>query len=158
VRIGITGHRGLARKTARLVDEALRAEIARLPDGELVGVSSLADGADSLFARAVLDHGGALEVIIPAEEYRAGLPAAHRAAYDELVAAATTVHRLAYRRSDSEAHMAASEYMLDCVDHLLAVWDGEPARGYGGTADVVAEAHRRGIPVTMLWPPGATRD
>jgi hypothetical protein len=40
----------------------------------------------------------------------------------------------------------------------LAVWDGKPARGYGGTADVVADAKTRGIPVTIIWPPGATRD
>ena len=39
-----------------------------------------------------------------------------------------------------------------------AVWDGEPARAYGGTADVVAEARKRGIPVTIIWPEGASRD
>ncbi|MFE3984588.1 hypothetical protein ACFXPR_08900 [Nocardia tengchongensis] len=30
-----------------------------------------------------------------------------------------------------------------------------PARGFGGTADVVATA--RGLPVTVLWPEGAER-
>ncbi|MFE3754360.1 hypothetical protein ACFXO9_08640 [Nocardia tengchongensis] len=32
-----------------------------------------------------------------------------------------------------------------------------PARGFGGTADVVATAHARGLPVTVLWPEGAER-
>ena len=41
---------------------------------------------------------------------------------------------------------------------MFAVWDGQPARGYGGTADVVNEAHRRGLPVTIIWPDGANRD
>jgi hypothetical protein len=54
--------------------------------------------------------------------------------------------------------MAASQAMLEGADHLYAVWDGKPARGYGGTADVVADAKDRGIPVTIIWPPGATKD
>ncbi|MFH9861330.1 hypothetical protein [Streptomyces sp. NPDC017202] len=40
---------------------------------------------------------------------------------------------------------------------LLAVWDGKPARGYGGTADVVAYAERTGVAVRVLWPDGASR-
>nr|WSY54289.1 hypothetical protein OG999_31935 [Streptomyces sp. NBC_00886] len=43
------------------------------------------------------------------------------------------------------------------VDELLAVWDGKPAWGYGGTADVVDYPERTGIPVRVLWPEGAIR-
>jgi len=50
-----------------------------------------------------------------------------------------------------------SEILVGPVDELLAVWDGKPARGYGGTADVVAYAERNGVPVRVLWPEGATR-
>ena len=31
--------------------------------------------------------------------------------------------------------MAASKLMIDESDELYAVWDGNPARAYGGTAD-----------------------
>jgi hypothetical protein len=48
--------------------------------------------------------------------------------------------------------------MLDHADRLFAVWDGKPARGYGGTADVVTEARNRGMPVRVIWPDGAQRD
>lgn len=65
---------------------------------------------------------------------------------------------LDFVESDSHAHMAASRRMLDETDHLIAVWDGKPARGYGGTADVVAAARERGVPITVVWPEGATRD
>jgi hypothetical protein len=58
----------------------------------------------------------------------------------------------------SESHMAASKLMIDAADELYAVWDGKPARGYGGTADVVAYARERGIPVRVIWPDGAQRD
>jgi hypothetical protein len=54
--------------------------------------------------------------------------------------------------------MAASKLMIDTADELYAVWDGRPARGYGGTADVVAYAHELGKPVHIIWPAGAKRD
>ena len=156
-RLAITGHRGLPEHTERLVDKALRAEIARHGDGELIGLSAIADGADTLFAQAVLDRGGSLVVIIPAERYRAGLPADHHATYDALLARASRVIKLDHVESTSEAHMDASIRMLEEADHVVAVWDGQPARGYGGTADVVDAARKAGTPVTVIWPPGASR-
>jgi hypothetical protein len=71
---------------------------------------------------------------------------------------AVEVVRLDHRESTSQSHMDASVYMLGRADQLLAVWDGEPARGYGGTADVVDAAEQRGVPVTVIWPDGASRD
>ena len=54
--------------------------------------------------------------------------------------------------------MDASVEMLKDADLLIAVWDGLPARGLGGTADVVAYARDHGIPVSVIWPEGARRD
>jgi hypothetical protein len=54
--------------------------------------------------------------------------------------------------------MAASAEMLQAAGLLIAVWDGEPARSWGGTADVAAAARSQGLPVTVVWPKGATRD
>jgi hypothetical protein len=48
--------------------------------------------------------------------------------------------------------------MIDQAVELYAVRDGQPARGYGGTADVVAYARERGTPVRVIWPHGAERD
>lgn len=155
-RIAISGHRGLPPDTERLIDQALRAALTEIgPD--ITGLSCLADGADQIFARAVLDRGGALEAIVPAERYRAGLPPEAHAEYDRLLAAAVRVHRLPYVDSEPRAHMAASERMLGAADELWAVWDGRPARGFGGTADVVARARDLGMGVRVFWPPGARR-
>ncbi|GDY28421.1 hypothetical protein [Gandjariella thermophila] len=156
--VAVTGHRGLSEATERLVAEALRAEIDRRAGADLVGVSCLADGADTLFAEAVLAAGGSLVVVVPAERYRDGLPASHHATYDALLSRAAEVVRLHHVKSVAEAHMNASLRMLDRADELLAVWDGLPARGFGGTADVVAAARERGVPVTVVWPDGAHRD
>jgi hypothetical protein len=157
-RIAITGHRGLPKDTTALVDKALRAELAKRDTAGLIGLSCIADGADALFARAVLDSGGKLIVVLPARQYRDGLPAEYHAAYDELLTAASDVIELDYDESTSEAHQAGSVRMLEEADELFAVWDSKPARGYGGTADVVAAAQHRGMPVTVVWPEGARRD
>lgn len=157
-RIAISGHRGLPPDTEALVDSALRDALSGYGPSELTGLSCIADGADTLFARAVLDLGGRLEVVVPAKEYRDGLPAEHHPTYDRLFAVASAVHRLPFKESTSEAHMAASEHMLDLADQLFAVWDGLPARGYGGTADVVTAAQTKGLPVVVIWPEGAHRD
>jgi hypothetical protein len=155
-RIAITGHRGLPDPTRALVDAALRAELRR--HGEpLVGVSCLADGADALFAQAVLDEGGSLVAVIPAQRYRERLPADYHPTFDSLLEQASEVVTMDYDRPGREAYMAASVRMVDGADRLVAVWDGRPAVGRGGTADVVDHARDHGVPVTVIWPDGCQR-
>lgn len=62
-----------------------------------------------------------------------------------------------YETSTRDAYLAASEYVLGRVDAMLAVWDGQPADGRGGTGDVVQRAQALGIPATVVWPEGAAR-
>jgi hypothetical protein len=157
-RIAISGHRGLAPEVENFVDRAIRAELSRFAVEDLMGLSCLADGADQIFARAVVDLGGGLEVFVPAAQYRDGLPTPALREYDELISRAATVHRLGHRESTAESHMDASVRMLAGADLLFAVWDGLPARSFGGTADVVAHAERIGVTVTVIWPEGAVRD
>lgn len=156
MKIAVSGHRELDAATSQLVDVAVR-EHLQANAHQLVGISCLADGADQIFARAAIDVGGDLVAIIPAEQYRVGLPEHAHAAYDQLLVLASDVHHLPYVESNSEAHMAASRLMLELADALVAVWDGQPARGYGGTADVVDLARSRGLDVTVIWPDGAMR-
>ena len=158
MRIAITGHRGLPEPTVTLVTTAIRQWLAEHTDTDLTGLTFLADGADSIFAQAVVDASGSLVVVVPAAEYRDGLPAEHHPVYDALISRAVEVVRLDRQESTSQSHMDASVYMLGRADLLLAVWDGEPARGYGGTADVVDAAKQRGVAVTVIWPNGASRD
>ncbi len=156
-RIACTGHRNLPPATQRLIHAAVQRFVAgRGPD--LIGICCLADGADQIFARAILDAGGRLEAVVPAQRYRDRLPSEAHAEYDTLFAQAVTVHKLPFTDSTPDAHMRASQHMLDLADELLAIWDHKPARGYGGTADVVADARQRGMTVHVIWPPGATRD
>jgi hypothetical protein len=156
-RIAVSGHRGLAGETALLVEEAIRAALDEAgPD--ITGISCLADGADQIFARAVTDLGGSLEAIIPASRYRDSLPAGAHSEFDRLLAMAANACCLLFAKPTPESFMAAAALMIDDADVLYAVWDGQPARGPGGTADVVAYARGRGTPVTVIWPAGAQRD
>lgn len=159
-RVAVSGHRGLSPEVVALVAAGVRSELARVAPvaSHLVGLSCLADGADQIFATVVLERGGALEVVVPAEEYRDGLPGEAKAAYDQLLGRASAVHTRPHREPTSEAHMDASRLMVDRADHLLAIWDGKPARAYGGTADVVQYAREKGVPVSIVWPPGVNRD
>jgi hypothetical protein len=156
-RVGITGHRGLSAAVEKKARAGLAALVREYGGAGLVGVSCIADGPDAWFAQAVLERGGRIEVVIPEEEYRENLPASYHAEYDELLRRASEVHSTGMKESNSEAHQAGSEILVGIVDLLVAVWDGRPARGYGGTADVVAYAERTGVPVRILWPAGATR-
>ena len=157
VKIGITGHRGLPAELTERITGQLDTVLTAFDPVEIVGVTCLADGADTLFAEQVLAYGGTVEVIVPAAEYRDGLPVDHHVVYDRVLSQATQVHRLDYVDSSSESHMAASILMLSLISELVAVWDGQPSRAYGGTADVVDEARKRDIPVRIVWPEGATR-
>jgi hypothetical protein len=155
-RIGITGHSSLSEPTARLVADALHATLSAY--GGLVGVTCLARGADQIFARVVLELGGTVEVVLPAADYREKkVKPDNVAEFDELIARADLVHTMQSPTSNREAYLAASEHVMAHVDELVAVWDGAPPDGAGGTGDVVRNARERGLPVIVIWPVGAVR-
>lgn len=157
-RIGITGHSSLSDITARLVADGLRATLSVHAGDELVGVTCLARGADQIFASVILELGGSVEVVLPAADYRQQKVKPDNAAdFDTLIAGATTVHTMPLPTSNREAYLAASDHVMANVDQLIAVWDGNPSDGAGGTSDVVHTARERGLPVTVVWPEGATR-
>ena len=156
MRFGVTGHRVLP---PSVVECAVRHWIRVLPaDAQLYGVSNLADGADQLFAAHVLAAGGTLEVVLPCEGYAGSLIADEsRARFENLRRAAASVLTMPYPGPSDQAFLAAGQALVDRCDHLFAVWDGRPARGLGGTADIVTYARARGLPVTVLWVEGALR-
>ena len=159
-RVGMTGHVGLPPPTAELVTAALR-DTLRPYTLNLVGVTMLGPGADQLFARVVLSLGGILHVVQPTTgmQYRDSFEdEAAQAGYDELYGQASHVQVLEHTESTEEAHMDGGRAVVDRSSVLVAVWDGQPARGLGGTADVVAYARHRGVSVTVIWPEGASRD
>ncbi|MEU1469662.1 hypothetical protein ABZ434_15715 [Streptomyces sp. NPDC005761] len=157
-RIGVTGHRSIPQEAHDHVLASMRAALCGF-DGSVEALSSLAVGADQLFADLALARGAQLTVVIPSGDYEASFAdGAELARYRALKARAVREVRLDYPHSTDEAYYAAGAYIADHCDRLIAVWDGRPARGLGGTGDIVTYARGLGRPVTVIWRDGIERN
>lgn len=155
--IAVTGHMDLTDDTVQLVRTALR-DLLRKHHEDLTGVSCIAAGADAIFGEAVLEAGGRLVAVIPSRDYRERkVKPEHAATFDRLIGAAAEVVVMPFDDAGREAYEAAGKELLRRADRLVAVWDEEPSRGKGGTADTVAEARAAGIAVDIVWPSGSAR-
>jgi hypothetical protein len=156
-RIGVTGHRSIPAALLPSVRSGMRRQLSG--GGSLEALSSLAAGADQLFADVALSGGIPVTAVIPGMDHEAHLgDAAARAAYRRILECCTARIELPAEATHEEAYYAAGRWIVDHADRMVAVWDGRPARGLGGTGDVVAYARRTGVPVTVLWEPGVRRD
>lgn len=157
MRIGVTGHSNLTPDSAPVVADAIRAALTEIGE-PITGVSCLARGADQVFARVVLDMGYELEIVLPSADYRERkVKPDNRADFEHLIGRAARVRVLPFDTADRDAYAAAGETVLGDVVALVAVWDGAPPDGKGGTGDTVRAARERGLPVTVVWPDGARR-
>ncbi|MFF0449187.1 hypothetical protein ACFYT4_22730 [Streptomyces sp. NPDC004609] len=156
-RIGVTGHRNIPPEAYAHVRAGIQTAL-RHHRGALEAFSSLAIGADQIFADLALSCGAELTVVIPSGDYEDGFSApGELASFRQLRGRATREVRLAFPHSTDEAYYAAGAYIADHCDRLLAVWDGGPSRGLGGTADIVHYARGLGKPVTVIWREGVER-
>jgi hypothetical protein len=187
IRIGVTGHRKLNDPAAMqvLVKKAIDAEVEKLLPKDSrqniervrrVGttavsfrvLSPLAEGADRMVARAVLDYPGArLDVVLPltVEDYLEDFNTEEsKTEFRDLLARCRRPVPLRTRRICDDcrdpggqaelrrdAYDRAGRYVVDHCDVLIAVWDGQPARGRGGTAEVVKYAQERKRPIIRVW-------
>lgn len=161
LRVGVTGHRVLEDEeelSARVRDALSEVErlvpATRMTPVLLTVVSSLAEGADRLVAREVLAREGAqLEAALPLvrDRYRGDFvtPASQRE-FDDLLNRAMRVIEPELQVDDPEdGYLQIGRYVVDRSDLVLALWDGLPARGEGGTAEIVDYAREQEKPV--LW-------
>ncbi|MFF5446563.1 hypothetical protein [Streptomyces sp. NPDC012888] len=157
-RIGVTGHRSIPDEVLGHVRDGLRS-VLEGHEGPLEALSSLADGADQIFADIALECGADLVAVIPSEDYEDAFEdEASLARYRRLRGRAAQEVRMDFAHSTDEAYYAAGTWIADSCDRLVAVWDGLPARGLGGTGDIVAYARELGKPVTVIWREGVPRD
>lgn len=152
--VGFSGHRTLAdpADTAQRIG-AMLDELAQ-SRGPLVATSSLAKGADVIFVKAAASRGIPVLVVLPfptsrfeqdfePNEWREVQPLLSTAAHVEIVRGT---------ESDDEAYMETGVRIVDDADVLVAVWDGKPTNGLGGTGDVVAYARAMGKPLRWFNP------
>jgi hypothetical protein len=121
---------------------------------QLLFVSPLAHGSDQIAAEVAVELGFALHAVLPFAhgEYRSELVSAGEASrFDTLVSKSDNLLELpGIRERDLEAYVMAGRATVAHCDVLIAVWDGRPARGRGGTAEVVQLAIERGTAVIHL--------
>jgi hypothetical protein len=144
MKVGFTGHQRLDNpRDWEWVEGEIDRVLASLSP-PVIGITSLAVGADQLFARVILRHEGSLQVIIPFPEYEDTFDEGRdRASYQRLLKAASTVTVMHRAGSDEECYLAAGKMVVDGADLLVAVWNGKPAAGLGGTGDIVEYARQR---------------
>ena len=156
LRVGVTGHRVLEERTGRWVArqlDGLFSFLAALPPSAAHGraVSSLAIGADQIFAEAALRYGIPVDVVIPfasfIEDFAAG---SERDSYERLLSAAASTTRLPWEECSTGAYLAGGAWVVDHCDLLVAIWDGEEAAGVGGTGDVVEYSRDAGRPCVHM--------
>jgi hypothetical protein len=166
LRIGITGHRdlsadhpGLATEIANAVEyisELLATDPERIRSGEiaLTAVSALAEGADRLVATEILKRPGSqLEIVLPLppEEYRRDFPASV-AQFDEFMTrAGATIDTVQAPGPRDQAYELAGRAIVDRSDVMIVIWDGETARGRGGTAEIYSYAQRWQKPIALIF-------
>ena len=163
VRIGVTGHRrlndeGTLRQSVRGVLARLDGILSHTPHAFVV-VSPLAEGADRLVVQEVLawpetEEAGRhrLEAVLP-------LPPANyvqdfgteesRDEFQSLLTGAASVHLLGTAASRTAAYQQAGRHVVQSCDVLVAIWDGNPARGKGGSAEIVTYARQAGR--SLFW-------
>ena len=117
-------------------------------------VSPCADGADQIAAEIAVDLGWELQAVLPfeREEYRQSLASrGARERFDALLNHAHCVLELPGRgEAQVDAYVMTGRATVAHCDLLLAVWDGLPPRGRGGTGEVVQLAISRGTAVIHL--------
>lgn len=154
-KVGVTGHQRLQNAAAwSWVTNAIRAELISVTR-PLVGVTSLAVGVDQLFAKVVLELGGTIHAVLPFSDIERSFSPEDLPSYRRLVEQAT-VEVISEPGSDQDSYLAAGQRVVELSELVLAVWNGKPALGKGGTADVVAYASVRHVPLVLIDPESRT--
>ena len=151
--VGFTGHRHLAdpagaSRAIRGALDALRREIR----GEWIALSSIAGGSDQLFVQQVRTLGLSWHAILPLSraEFAKDFTPADWAAVEDILAGADHVRTISEYGDRKDSYLDCGIETVNGADVLIAFWDGEPARGKGGTADVVQYAGSIGKPVMII--------
>lgn len=152
MKAGITGHQNLG-------DDEAVAWIRRALDRLIIRQSvsraftCLAMGADQLFAELIVEKRIPFTAIIPCVNYDSAFQNQEaRTAYLRFVEMADNVMRLDFSRPSKEAFFEGGRRVVQLCQVLFAVWNGKPAKGFGGTADIVAYANEAKVRTFHLNP------
>jgi hypothetical protein len=180
MRIGITGTRDLSPQQRHRITgqitvflRSIKEEVTRLavspkaravygnePQTRLVCLSPLAEGSDRLLAKVALEQEFALICPLPfaRSEYEKDFQSDESRNEFRTLLAGSSVLELDGARGDAQdrSYEAAGRLVVRNCDILIAIWDGKPSKGLGGTADVIRFAVNHGPVVWWIHPDEAT--
>ncbi len=151
--VGFSGHRSVDNPVGvALAIKAALEELRREAPGEWLALSSVADGSDQMFVAQARTLGLSWHAILPLPraEFAKDFSSADWAAVETMLGQAEHVRVITENGSRDDAYLDCGMETVNGADMLLAVWDGQPARGKGGTADVVAYALSLEKPVLII--------
>lgn len=166
--MAFTGHRTLANPAVvkKSIDEIVEEFAAR---GRISGIASAALGSDTLFAQALASRELPFSLVLPfpLERFQADFPKETAKAWEDvldLVKKAADIEVIeSWARpvpassedeptQDQVAYMDTAIRTMEEADVLIAVWDGKPAKGFGGTTYAVDYAKAIGLPLIIINP------
>lgn len=152
--LGFAGHRSLGDREA--VRKSIRkavTDFCQQVDGEVIGRSSAAAGADLLFLEACHEAGLSYTVVLPFPEdrFREDFESEEEWLRAKALIDASAQAEIAPGNEGApEAYHLASREILDLADAMIFVWNGMPARGIGGTGETVMDARERLLPHQII--------
>lgn len=185
--IGVTGHRfmSLDDKAKVCLVKAIDKELLNIreayPNHHFRIVSPLAEGADRLVAdRALTILNAELIAILPMsyELYKSDFSQNANVSenesekeFEQLIAKAKWYAEIPPTYSDladiesnndvrAQQYAAVAAHLIEMCDDLIAIWDGEDAKGIGGTSDVVKWWNTGEVPASLkvVHPVSSKRD
>lgn len=143
--ICIVGHRDIQKDQQRRVRLDIQNCLRYLQSqyGEIIALSLIASGADTIFYEEAKALGISVTVSLPfqLEEYRKDFGGEDLEKFDAIVTAEKPgwVKPLASDAAAERdlAYLNASKSMVDASTFVIAVWDGGPAQGIAGTESLV---------------------
>jgi hypothetical protein len=152
--LGVTGHRNIDSNNDALyhsLREQLRVLKSQYAASSFVILSGLAEGADRLVARLAMEELNAALIAVlpmPREDYEIDFKtAASKEDFAHLITQAACITEASLPKDNpdwkvqgearNEQYAKAGAIIADHAQVLVAVWDGEKARGTGGTAQIV---------------------
>jgi len=151
--VGFTGHRKVPYETKSR--QVIRDFLARQKDshhGVMYGVSSAASGADQLFAESCLELNIPLRVLLPrpADLFRADFDDASWLRTVRIMENAISIEVTGKHEAQNEQYYDCGIQTVAESQLLVALWDGQPSRGVGGTQEIVSYARKTGHPIAWI--------
>jgi hypothetical protein len=151
--IGFTGHRNLADepKCRKLIYDFL-AEKKTAQSELLCGIASVAEGGDLLFAESCIALNIPLRILLPLpkEDFHKDFDSFTWSRAEQVLSSAISVEVVGNNGSRDECYYECGLETVQQSQLLLALWNGEPAQGLGGTEQIVDFAKLVDRPVVWI--------